>query len=253
MKKVILLIAFFISSLGFSQTAPNFTCNDCSSNSHDLYTECNNGQVIVIAWVMPCGACISGALAGYTAVQSYPGQAKFYLADDVGNTSCTSMGSWATTNGMTSCDAIFSNAAVSQNGYGTSGMPKVVVVGGANHTIYYNQNGSAITQSGVQNAIAAAITANSIKKNANIFSSLNVFPNPSNSFSVLSLNLTKESKVKVEVQNSLGQKLIEVFNGNLPQGENSLRINTGELSNGNYFISCSDAEVTKKVKLVVLR
>ncbi len=254
-KNLLITMAIFMSAFGFSQTASNFTCSDCSTSNHDLFTELNAGKVIVIAWVMPCGACISGALAGYTAVQGYPGQAYFYLADDYANTTCATLLSWANTNGMTACNAIFSNAAVSMTPYGAAGMPKVVVLGGTNHTVYYNQNGGAITQTGIQSAINAAIAANTtgIKENNSNLSSLKTYPNPANLSSTLSFNLVKDAKVKIEIQNQLGQKVSEVFNDNLPQGENTLKINTSELANGTYFISCSNGEASEKIKLVVLQ
>lgn len=242
-----------------AQTATNFNCSDCSSTNHDLFTELNSGQVIVIAWVMPCGACISGALAGQTACQSFstsnPGMVSFYCADDVANTSCTTLSSWCTTNGITAATK-FSNSAVNMSNYGTSGMPKVVVLGGASHTVYYNQNGGAITQSGIQNAISTALAANvtGVKETeSGAFASANIYPNPSNTSSSLSCNLSKESKVKIEIQNVLGQKISEVFNGDLKKGENTININTTELGSGNYFVNISDGNSSKKIKMIVVR
>jgi len=190
MKKLLLLLLTVLSAqFGHTQTASNFTCNDCAGSNHDLFTELNSGKIIVIAWVMPCAAWISGELAGYSAVQSFPGQAYFYLADDFANSSCATITSWANNNGMTSCNAIFSNTAVSMTPYGTAGMPKVVVLGGSNHTVYYNQNDASITQSGIQNAISAAVSANGIKENSEFFSGLKVYPNPTNHSSNLTLSL----------------------------------------------------------------
>jgi hypothetical protein len=260
MKKLLLsLIIGLVSQFGIAQTAGNFTCNDCSSSNHDLFTELNAGKVVVIAWVMPCSNCISGALSAFTAVQNYttsnPGQVLFYLSDDVGNTSCSTLQNWASTNGMTP-NAVFSNSAVSMSPYGAAGMPKVVVLGGASHTVYYNVDGSGnISTSGVQGAINNALSAiaSGVKENNGIFSSLDIFPNPSNTSATISLKLSKESKVKIELLNQLGQKVSEVYNGIFPQGDNTVKVNTSELANGNYFISCSDGITTKKLKLIVLR
>jgi hypothetical protein len=260
MKKAILLFLIGVTAqFGIAQTASNFNCADCSSNNHDLFTELNSNKVIVIAWVMPCVNCISGALSAFTAVQSYsasnPGQVRFYLSDDVGNTTCPTLQSWASTNGMTP-DAIFSNALVSMTPYGVAGMPKVIVVGGNSHTVYYNTNGSGnINTAGVQGGINNALSAIAagIKENNGVFSSLGVYPNPTNSSASVSLKLSKESKVKIEVENLFGQKMLEVYNGDLSQGDNSIKINTSELANGNYFISCSDGNTTKKIKFIVVR
>jgi len=255
-KLFICLAALSFTFANAQTTATNFNCNDCSSTNHDLFTELNSGKVIVIAWVMPCSSCISGALAGYTAAQNHPGQAYFYLADDYGTTSCSTMSSWANTNGMSSCNAIFSNSVVKMSDYGSAGMPKVVVLGGPNHTVYYNQNNSAISQSGIEAAINQALAdiAAGVNENKGNSSTVDIYPNPSNtSLSTLSIKLTKESKVKVEIQNLLGQKVSEVYNGNLSQGENDIKLNTSELPNGNYFVTCSDGETTKKIKLIISR
>lgn len=259
MKKLLLSlsIAFSVTILN-GQTAANFNCNDCASTNHDLFTELNSGKIIVITWVMPCGACISGGLAAQSAAQSFstsnPGQVLTYVADDNANTACATISSWCTTNGINP-DAKFSNSAVSMSPYGTAGMPKVIVVGGANHTVYYNQNGGAVTQSGIQNAINSAITANvtTIKESNSIVSSLEVYPNPTNTSATLSLKTSKNSSVKIEVLNLLGQKVMDVYSGELNQGDNSIKINTSELANGNYFISCYDGEVSKKIKMIVQR
>jgi len=259
MKKTLLILIIALMSINFifAQTAKNFNCSDCSGTNHDLFTELNSGKIIVITWVMPCGSCISGGLAAQVAAQSfsvsYTGQVVTYIADDNANTSCTTLSSWCTTNGINP-DAKFSNSAVNMTGYGTAGMPKVVVLGGTSHTVYYNQNNNAVTQSGIQNAINSAIAANATGindiENGN-FGSANVFPNPASTSCSLSFNLTKKSTIKIEIQNLLGQKISEVFSGDLKNGENSININTNELSNGNYLIHISDGNSSKKLNMII--
>ena len=258
MKKLLLSLSFAFSvTFATAQTASNFTTNDCSSISHDLFTELDAGKIIVITWVMPCGACISGGLAAQSAAQSFstsnPGQVITYIADDYGNSTCATISSWCTTNGINPA-AKFSATAVSMSPYGAAGMPKVIVLGGTSHTVYYNQNGSAATQPGIQNAISTAIAANvtTLKENSVSFSSLEIYPNPTNSSASLSLKLAKETKVKIEILNVLGQKVMDVNTGTLSEGNNTLNINTSELSNGNYFITCSNGNTTKTVKLIVV-
>jgi len=261
MKKLL----FFITSCAFSffsigQTASNFNTTDCASINHDLFTELNSGKVVVIIWVMPCASCISGALSVQSAVQSFsasnPGQVLFYVADDYGNSTCSTISTWCSTNGIMP-SAKFTNSLVSMSPYGTAGMPKAVVLGDANHSVYYNVNGSgSITISGVQGAINNALFAilACVNENANtLFSSTKIFPNPANNTCSLNFNLAKDSKIKIEIVNQLGQKVSEVFNGSLQKGENTLNINTTELSSGNYFINFSDGESFKKLKLVIAR
>lgn len=260
MKKILLsVLAGLMSVFGIAQTATNFNCNDCSGVNHNLFNECDSGQVIVMCWVMPCSSCMGGALACQSACQSFtnsnPGQVMFYCVDDYANTSCATLSSWCSTNGMSTATK-FSNSTISMSNYGAAGMPKVVVIGGANRTVYYNQNNAAITQSGIQAAISTALAAipTGVKENENgVFASANIYPNPSNTSSSLSFKLSKNSKISIEVQNLLGQKVSMVFNGNLQKGENTLNVNTSDLAAGNYFINFSDGETSKKMKFIVIR
>ena len=108
MKKYILksLLVLFVANVSFAQTtATDFTTNDCNGVSHNLFNELDNGDVIVIAWVMPCSPCATYSLPAYSAVQSFasshPGRVHFYMADDYANTSCTSLSSCGNNYNMT--------------------------------------------------------------------------------------------------------------------------------------------------------
>lgn len=160
MKRCILIsLCILCAAITYSQTiATDFTADDCNGISHSLFTELDEGKVIVIAWVMPCFSCIGPALAAYTAVESFgsthPGQVKFYLADDYANTSCASITSWASTNSMGESNAIFSKSDISMSDYGAAGMPKIVVVGCSGHKVYFNMNYST---AGIENSISDAL------------------------------------------------------------------------------------------------
>lgn len=255
MKNQILSFAAVLMSLfSFSQTATNFNVNDCSGANHDLFTELNSGKVIVLCWVMPCSSCIGPAISAYNTSQNYatsnPGQVLYYLCDDIGNTSCSTINSWANANGIINSTR-FSNAAINENDYGGSGMPHIVVLGGTSHTIFFDEKNS-VNTTNLTNAINNALATVGVEEinNNNLFS-LKVFPNPSNTQSTLSLTLSKEAKVKIEIQNLLGQKISDVFTGNLPLGEHAIKVNTTELAEGNYFINCLNGSVSEKIKLVV--
>ena len=169
------LILAGVTSVSVAQTAVNFTCNDCAATSHDLYTELNAGKVIVLCWVMPCGACTGPALTTYNVVQSYqannPNTVFMYLCDDYGNTTCASLNSWANNIGVTNTIR-FSNSAIDMMDYGSTGMPKIVVVGGSNHTVYYNSNNT-VDATNLQNAINSALLATGINEPGSSISTLN--------------------------------------------------------------------------------
>jgi len=257
MKKTLLTLLIGIAAqFGFSQTtATNFTCNDCSSNSHTLFTELDAGKVIVICWVMPCATCIPPASADAAAVQSfassYPGRVKFYLVDDAGNTSCSSLTGWATTNSIVT-DAAFGNSGtpIKMTDYGTSGMPKTVVLGGANHTIFYNVNGT-VSSSALQTAITNALNSSTGITEVGNTSSFYVFPNPANNSTEISYSLQSSSDVKVELFNLVGEKVKSVASATQSAGEHALNIDCSDLNNGIYFVKLIANRTEQTVTLSV--
>ncbi len=143
-----ILVLTNVLSTSFSQTiATNFTTNDCEGISYDLFDELDNGKVVIIAWVMPCGACISSSLTAYNIAESYeainPGRILYFLVDDYGDTDCTVLTNWGETNGIGPNLNVFASGDISMADYGTAGMPKVVVLGGSEHIVYFNKNGAA--------------------------------------------------------------------------------------------------------------
>jgi hypothetical protein len=256
MKKILLTTFSGLAlSMGFAQTATNFTSNDCASASHTLFTELNAGKVIVITWPMPCGTCIGPASTAATAVQgfasSYPGRVKFYLVDDAGNTGCSTLNSWASTNGITA-DASFANTGnvIKMTDYGTSGMPKTVVLGGASHTVYYNVNGT-VSASAIQAAINSGLNASTgIEENESI-TSFNVFPNPAANSTFISYSLEASSDVQIDIYNLVGTKVKTVMQEKQAAGEYKTDVDCTELNNGFYFVKISAGKLEKTVRLSV--
>jgi len=259
MKKSVLIISLFVVSIvGYSQTATNFNCNDCSGTNHDLFTELNAGKVVVLCWVMPCSACISASKTTFNVVSSYqtnyPDRVKYYLVDDLGDTPCSSLNSWADANHIgadSSYSLRFSNSLISMSGYGSSGMPKIVVLGGSSHHVFYNANNS-VNSSLLQVAIDSALLAPStVKAISNELFDINIYPNPSNLQTALFFNLNKTSNVKVELYNIVGDKILNCYNGSLKTGESKININTSDLQKGIYFIKATVADKVKTIKLII--
>src|SRR5688572_1381152 len=117
MKKLTLLLVILFSSglAGAQSVAKNFNCNDCSGNNHDLFTELDAGNVVVLCWVMPCPACVGPATSAHNSIQTYsashPGKVKFYICDDYGDTNCGSLNAWIASNGITTYTS-FSNSSI---------------------------------------------------------------------------------------------------------------------------------------------
>ena len=254
MKNIITLILFVYLSKILGQTATNWTVTDCSGNSHELFNDLDAGKVAVIIWVMPCVSCINGALSAQTEVQNAlvnnPGMVVYYLADDVANTNCATLTSWASTNGITDAFVI-TNQAVSMSPYGAAGMPKVVVIG-RDHKVYYNQNAPALNANGIKGGIAAALAApTGISKNSIPGVKFDISPNPSSSSTEINLSLSHASDVKIEVFNEIGQVVAKAIKGQLSPGIHKYKIDSSEWANGTYFISAIIDGKKIQEKLVV--
>jgi len=248
-----ILILFLIGDIVLGQTAVNFTVNDCNSSSTDLFTQLDAGKVVVITWVMPCGACIGVAstvnsvVAGYD--NSNPGRVLYYLVDDYANTSCGTLDSWASTNNITP-DATFSSSTISMSDYGTSGMQKTIVLGGTSHTVYYNKVGT-INTSTMQTAINNALAATGIYDNSKMDFQLKVFPNPVTDKLFVSYSINQPEDVKMEIVNMLGEKVKEIRNEKQSIGQYDLSINTGNFNNGVYFLKVTSSDSSQLMKFTV--
>jgi hypothetical protein len=259
MKKLILALFTGLSAMHCiaQTTATNFNVKDCSGTNHDLYTELDAGKVVVISWVMPCASCIGPTLTAYNKVKTYatshPGRVLFYLSDDVANTSCSSLTSWANTNKITNVP-VFSDKAVKMSDYGASGMPKVVVLAGKAHSILFNQN-NGVDATKLSDAIDKGLNLSTgFKDNTNGVNSFNVslFPNPiSNNSTTLNYVLAKSTDVTIGIYNTLGEKMKSFQFQNQAMGKQQLILNVELFNNGIYFIKVSAGEYSQTLKFII--
>ncbi len=257
MKKYIFksLLLMFVTNISFAQTtASDFTTDDCDGVSHNLFDELNDGNVIVISWVMPCGPCATHSLPAYSAVQSFsgshPGKVHFYLADDFANTSCADLTSWGNSNSMP-LSTTFSSSDVNMGGYGTPGMPKVVVLGGSNHQIYLNENSNKINFSAVQIAIDSAL--NNFVASTNELQSafqLNLFPNPTQEKLTVNYHLNSNENVTFDIIDLLGKKVKSISISN-SVGVNTIDIDVSDLLSANYVLKLHTSERTEILKFTI--
>lgn len=261
MKNKLLIALIFIAGVKFSEaqtTATNFSCNDCAGNSHDLFSELNSGKVVVISFVMPCTSCIGPSLSAYSEVQNYassnPGRVVFYISSDTGTDGCTSLNSWATNNGMGGATVI-SNTALKMNQYSANGtgMPKIIVLGGSSHTVFFNQN-NGLNVTDFNNAINQALVAPSvgIKENSVGNFQLSMYPNPVlNKKTVVSYTLKSEEEITIDIYNALGAKVKSVLSEQQSVGKHERQIDLVELSTGVYYISLRMSDKTEVLKFVI--
>ena len=246
-----------ISSILFSQTtATNFTTNDCEGTSYDLFDELDNEKVVIIAWVMPCGACIAPSLTAYNIAVSYealyPGRILYFLVDDVSDTDCTVLTNWGLTNGIGPDLNVFSSPDISMADYGTAGMPKIVVLGGTEHIVYFNKNGAAAGNvEDLEQAIVEALNSDvtGIISN-NINSNIEVSAVISSEGIKVNYELPYSGFTSYQVINAEGQivkSTVSIFES---EGIHECTINVETVAGGIYFLRFVFGEQVKVIKFV---
>ncbi len=259
MKKILLINALVCFSIGiiFAQTtATDFTTDDCNGVSHNLFSELDAGNVIVIAFVMPCGPCETYSLPAYSAVQSFAtshaGRVHFYIADDYGTTACGTLNNFASNMPIST---IFSSTDVIMTDYSDlgTGMPKVVVLAGSDHHIYYNENDNKINFLGVQTAISDALSTSlgigqSVGNEFEILS----YPNPVNNVLNVSYARTQSTIINFTIVDVLGKVVLRVEDNSSSSTEKLIKsINVSTLDNGNYFLKISSEIIVESMPFVV--
>lgn len=262
MKKniLILLLVLLNGMTVFGQAnATDFTATDCNSVSHNLFAELNNGKIIVLVWIMPCATCISDAIAAYDAVQSFaishPGKVKMYLIDDVGNASCATLSAWATTNSIVP-DAIFDNAGIliNENDYGGGGMPHVVVVGGADHEIFFNVKDGFNNEVPITNAINQAINPTGVSETNKVSDNLTLYPNPVADNLTVSYKVNRATDVEISVINIFGTVVKSISIPGQIAGRYTMCLDIDKcLSNGVYFLKLDAGAISKTHKFTIAR
>lgn len=81
----------------------------------------------------------------------------------------------------------------------------------------------------------------------------NCFPNPVNSTTTFSYKIPVETHVYISIYNTLGQKVKELVNNNVPAGIHSVKLNCDDLSSGIYFCSMRAGKFRSDKKFIVLK
>lgn len=251
-----ILFLLLVTLNGSAQTATNFTCNDCSGTSHDLFSELDAGKVIVLAWVMPCGACAGPATTAYNTVQgfqaSHPNRVFLYLVDDYANTTCSALNSWANGLGIlqNTWSLRFSNPAIDMLDYGSTGMPKIVVVGGTGHNVFYNVNNT-VNQTALQNAINTALSSTGIEEPQKELQG-SMYPNPASSNLHVKFTSKSQGKITIDLIDLSGKKTATLFDGFRQAGTNELSFNIHDYPEGSYLLKITEG-TTEHASILSIR
>jgi hypothetical protein len=253
-KNLLTLIMVAVASISMAQTAPDFTANDCNGNSHNLYTELAQGKVIVLNWVMPCGACVGPSLTAYNVSQSFANpNVLYYLIDDAGNTVCTAVNSWATSSGIGANRTTFSTSSITESNYGGVGMPHVTVVGPNGHIYFTGLNAAAGNSTAIQNAISSAITATGIAQNNSSASPFSVTPSLSTPSVKVTYSLIESANVVLEMLNESGQSVSTKSIGKQAIGNYTYDYDVNKSAAGIYFMRFTAGNNSQIVKFTVTK
>lgn len=262
MKKTLLLICSAILLFDYSSkaqsTAMDFNITDCNGTSHNLFSDLDAGNAVIIEFFMTsCTGCITAGqkLESMKAdlLAEFPGKIKSYAFGFNNTYTCSQITSWVTNNGFTSipCDSGAAQVAY----YGGMGMPTIVILGGGTaHSVlgtpYVGFSTSDTTT--MANAIRSSMTPSGIKEISIAVNALDVFPNPANNKLNLTFELIKNSTVKIELIDITGRVISVLSNENLLSGKVSKTIETASFAEGNYVlkVSADGAVINKKINIV---
>ncbi|HRH68215.1 MAG TPA: T9SS type A sorting domain-containing protein [Flavobacteriales bacterium] len=228
----ILPIALFLaSSLNAQTTALDFTANDCDGMSHNLFSELEAGNAVIIELVMMgCQPCVDAGNSIKTNVipnTSDPSRVKFYSIGFTNSITCTQMNNWKTTNGFT--HTVFAGMSAQTTHYGGMGMPTIAIIGGPDHAVFYAEQGhSASDNPTIIAAIDEALNAG-VGLNERSMTQITVSPNPAHEI----ITVSGGAWTTAAVLDTQGR---EVFVDALRGG----RLDIGELPAGVYLMRLTD-------------
>ena len=223
-------------------TAMDFTKNDCNGISHHLFSELDSGNVVIMEFVMTCNSCIAAGHAIEAMMtdleMQYPGKVRLYQIAYTNSYTCTTMDGFKNTNGFSS--TVFDQGASLVAYYGGFGMPTVAIAAGANHDILLSNVGfgpSDTTQAGI--AIRTFMTTLSSNEMPASVASFTSFPNPSNDFVTVQLNLKMNASVKVQIVDLSGKLVKEYFSEDASSGMLEKKVDVSSIAPGYYMIKAT--------------
>ena len=221
----------FATSLQAQTTALDFTANDCDGMAHTLFTELDAGNVVIIELVMMgCQPCITAGNSLKNNVLpnvSDPSRVKLYSIGYTNSISCTQMNNWKSTNGFT--HTVFAGMSAQTTHYGGMGMPTIAIVGGADHTVFYNEMGHSDSDNPtILTAIEAGLAAVGLEEST--VKTVGVSPNPTTDM----LTVNGANWATAKVMDLQGRSMMNVQ-------LNAGKLDVSALPTGMYILRLTDA------------
>jgi len=79
------------------------------------------------------------------------------------------------------------------------------------------------------------------------------YPNPFNSSTIIKYQIPKDERVRINLYNILGEKILTLIETEQKAGEHEIRLSSDELASGNYFYSLETNATRLIKKLLILK
>jgi len=223
------------ANLNAQTNALDFTANDCSGTSHQLFADLDSGYCVIIDLVMlggcqPCIIASHGIEDNVIPNTSDPSRVKFYSIGYTNSINCSQMASWQTSNSFS--HPVFAGMSAQTTYYGGFGMPTVIVLGGGTaHSVFYNEMGYASSDNPtlIQAVNDALATANAVHELAPV--TVAIAPNPaSDVITVPDVRWTKASVMDLQGRTMQRSTL------------NNARLDVSTLPAGLYMLRLQDSD-----------
>lgn len=235
-----MIALMFASVISKAQTtAMDFTKTDCNGQSHQLFSELDSGQVVIMEFIMTCNSCITAGHAIEAMVTDlqaeYPGRVKWYQIAYTNSYTCATMTGFKNTNGFNS--AIFDQGASLVAYYGGFGMPTIAVAAGSVHDVLFTDVGFSISDTTAIGIAARNFFATSVVNElpSNI-ENISVYPNPAFDLLSVELSLKTNSNVTINLLDISGRIVREISNEKATLGNYKVKTNLSDISTGVYTV-----------------
>ncbi|MFM2225323.1 MAG: hypothetical protein RJA07_1525 [Bacteroidota bacterium] len=264
MKKTFLLFAFaaitifsnkIMAQMVGQPTTFNFHKMDCNGTMRNCFADLDSGKIVILHLHHSCSMCpppaqTMQAMANHI-LANHPHSIKAYAYPTDDLLSCSGSQTWVMSNNVMMYAPMDSGALITAY-YGT-GMPKVIVLAGKDHRIMYNSaafstSDTTIIRDSILNRLGGTTGFADV---VNPISKFNVYPNPSNSSTTISINLTTTSFVAANLFDVAGKQVATVLDEKNATGNISKTFSTANLPNGIYLLKVNANGIISEQKLTV--
>jgi len=238
------------ATVSAQSAAMDWSRNDCNGVPHNLFAELDSGYCIILEFVMvpscsPCYITARNLADVRTRLEAtHPGRVRIYSIGYYNGYTCENMQYWQSIHELTP-DAMFIQGASEVSYYGGMGMPTVVVVGTAERTVFFKKQGfnpgdTISVKNALLQALAGAPPPSSISDPTDSPFGLKVFPNPAADVAHVSLSLSSEEVVTIELVSVLGERVQPIYMGSV-SSTMEFDVSLSGLSNGIYLVRATGA------------